>query len=221
MILSNMLYPPIIRTGTRSFPLRPTAVLAALVVPLAFHAVGQADAALQEGAFVTTWTTTSANQAVTIPVGGHTGNYTVDWGDGSAPTTHAADATHRYATPGTHTISITGDFGRFYLPGGGADNAARLTSIEQWGDVPWSTIHVTWNGLDGEIRDYRVSWAKVGDSYLTWTDHTGNAFPTNSSHTITDLEEGAEYKVIVRARYQDGPPGPWSGELTVTVEGTG
>ena len=122
------------------------AVACALMAVLAVLAAAPAWAQADGDPFITTWTTTATNQAVTIPVGGHTGNYTVDWGDGSAPTTHAADATHRYATPGTHTISITGDFGRFYLPGGGEDNAARLTSIEQWGDVPWTSMEEAFRG---------------------------------------------------------------------------
>ena len=61
----------------------------------------------------------------------------------------------------------------------------------------------------------------MGEPYLTWTDLSGNAFPASPSQTITDLEEGEQYKVKVRARYSSGSPGDWSGEFTVTVAGTG
>ena len=50
-------------------------------------------------------------------------------------------------------------------------------------------------------RDYRVNWARVGERFPTWTDLSGNAFPTSSSYTITGLDEGVRYKVKVRARF--------------------
>ena len=88
--------------------------------------------------FITIWRTDAADQTVTIPVGGATGNYTVDWGD-STVSTHVTDATHAYAARGDHTVSISGDFERIYLRD--ATNAAGLASIEQWGDVSWTTMH--------------------------------------------------------------------------------
>ena len=83
------------------------------------------------------------------------------------------------------------------------------------------TIRVTWDAPSETPGDYRVSWAKAGEAFLTWTDLDGNAFPTGPSHTITDLEGGEEYKVKVRARYDSGGPGDWSDVFTVTVAGTG
>ena len=59
----------------------------------------------------------------------------------------------------------------------------------------------------------------MGEQFLTWTNLTGNAFPTASSHTIPGLEGGAEYEVKVRARYGDSA-GAWSDVSTVTVAGT-
>ena len=81
-------------------------------------------------------------------------------------------------------------------------------------------IEAVWNAPGETPTDYRISWAKTGESFRTWTDLTGNAFPTGTSHTISDLEDGAEYKVKVRARY-DGTAGDWSDGVTVTVAGTG
>ena len=43
--------------------------------------------------FVTTWRTASPNESITIPVGGSTGAYTVDWGDGTV--VQASPGTHR------------------------------------------------------------------------------------------------------------------------------
>ena len=81
-------------------------------------------------------------------------------------------------------------------------------------------IEASWASPSETPIDYRISWAKTGESFRTWTDMTGNAFPTDPSHTISDLEEGEEYKVKVRARYA-GSAGDWSGEIIITVARTG
>ena len=97
-----------------------------------------------DGSFVTTWKTTSAGETVTIPVGNAAGNYTVHWGDGNV-TTHTSDATHTYAAAGNHTVRISGDFTRIYLTGD-SDNAAKLVSIDQWGDVRWESMNGAFRG---------------------------------------------------------------------------
>ena len=81
-------------------------------------------------------------------------------------------------------------------------------------------IEASWASPSETPIDYRISWAKTGESFRTWTDMTGNAFPTDPSHTISDLDDGEEYKVKVRARYA-GSAGAWSGEITITVARTG
>ena len=73
---------------------------------------------------------------------------------------------------------------------------------------------VTWEAPTEAPTDYRVIWARVGESFLTWTDLSGNAYPTSPTSTVTGLDEGVRYKVKVRARYSgigDGRPGSWSG----------
>ena len=80
--------------------------------------------------------------------------------------------------------------------------AVRLSSNQP------GVLEVSWDSPSESPRDYRISWAKVGENFKTWTDSSGNAFPTSASHTITGLDKGVRYKVTVRARYQDG-----SGEL--------
>ena len=83
------------------------------------------------------------------------------------------------------------------------------------------TIQAAWDAPGETPRDYRVAWAKVGESFLGWRNLDGNAFPTSPSHTIAGLEEGEQYQVKVRARYGSGGPGDWSGVVTITVAGTG
>ena len=60
-------------------------------------------------------------------------------------------------------------------------------------------------------------WAIAGESYTTWSDSDGNAFPAGESYTITGLDSGETYNVRVRARYSSEPPGPWSDEAEADV----
>ena len=78
-------------------------------------------------------------------------------------------------------------------------------------------LEVTWDAPTSTPRDYRLSWARVGENYKTWTDSSGNAFPTSPSYTITGLDEGVRYKVKVRARYAGEPNGGWSAQAEAVV----
>ena len=91
-------------------------------------------------------------------------------------------------------------------------------------------LAITWDAPSRAPSDYRVTWKKSDGKWPSYkNDNTvdgGNAFPTVTSHTVSDLEEGAAYKVRVRARYYDGAgnlteSGPWSdppAELTVSAQ---
>ena len=68
-------------------------------------------------------------------------------------------------------------------------------------------LTVSWNAPSDTPVDYRIAWARASESYKTWSDSSGNAFPTSPSYTITGLDHGTLYKVQVRARYS-GSPGP-------------
>ncbi len=96
------------------------------------------------------------------------------------------------------------------------DAPRSIGSVTLASTVP-GVVEASWDAPAEEPGDYRIAWAKVGEGFRTWTDLTVNAFPTTTSHAITDLEEGAEYKVMVRARY-DGGSGDWSDQYTVTVK---
>ena len=67
-------------------------------------------------------------------------------------------------------------------------------------------------------------WAPIDQAYKTYTDPSGNFYPTTNSQTITGLTENAQYKFKIRARFtepQDGKKaGPWSSEVTFTVSAT-
>lgn len=108
--------------------------------------------------FITTWKTdnpgVSEDNQITIPIIGPAVNYTVDWGDGTPPTTHTGYATHTYATAGTYTVSITGVFPRIFFAAGGDKD--KILTIEQWGDNPWLSMHSAFWGcanLRGNFTD--------------------------------------------------------------------
>ena len=99
--------------------------------------------------FVTTWKTDnpgiSANNQITIPtIPGETYNYTVDWGDGISDSDVTGNITHTYATPGTYTVSISGQFPRIYFNFDG--DREKLMSIDQWGNIEWSSMERSFNG---------------------------------------------------------------------------
>ena len=100
--------------------------------------------------FVTTWRTASPNEPITIPVGGAAEAYTVDWGDGSTSANVAGDQSHAYKHAGTYTVTITGDFERIYL-NNNSTNAPKLKSIEQWGDVSWTSMESAFDGASNMV----------------------------------------------------------------------
>ena len=90
-------------------------------------------------------------------------------------------------------------------------------------------LAITWDAPSDAPDDYRVTWKKSDGKWTSYKDDNtalgGNAFPTGTSHTVSDLEEGTEYSVRVRARYHDGngnveQSGPWSTTQEITVSAT-
>ena len=80
-------------------------------------------------------------------------------------------------------------------------------------------LAITWDAPSRAPDDYRVTWKKSTARWPSYRNENtvegGNAFPTGTSHTVSDLEEGTEYSVRVRARYYDAndnltESGPWS-----------
>ena len=110
--------------------------------------------------FVTTWETSGANEMITIPTTGTGYNYTVNWGDGTADTTHTdssnPSATHTYATAGEYEVRITGTFPRIYFNNASGDNKTKITAINQWGNQAWTSMENAFFGvsnLAGQATD--------------------------------------------------------------------
>ena len=77
-------------------------------------------------------------------------------------------------------------------------------------------LEISWDTPAATPLDYRVNWARVGESFPSGLDEPGNAFPTIPSFTIMELDQGVRYQVRVRARYQVSN-GDWSAPVEVVV----
>jgi surface protein len=110
--------------------------------------------------FITTWKTdnegASGDTQITITTATSDQNYTVDWGDDSEDTVVAGEITQTYASAGTYTVSINGDFNNFVF--NAASNTAssdtdakKLLSVEQWGDIQWSTMANAFNDCENLV----------------------------------------------------------------------
>lgn len=105
--------------------------------------------------FVTTWKTDnpgiSEDNQITIPTfSGENYDYMVDWGDGSTSENVTGDIIHTYATPGTYTVSISGDFPRIFFNDDDIFNSLgdedKILSVEQWGSIEWSSMEKSFSG---------------------------------------------------------------------------
>ena len=101
---------------------------------------------VSQRAFISTWKTdnagTSANNQIVISTGGAASNYTVDWGDGAQDSQITGDITHTYASVGTYTVTIRGDFPRIVS----CTDEDKLLSVEQWGDIQWQSMASAFSG---------------------------------------------------------------------------
>src|SRR5690606_29004357 len=50
------------------------------------------------------------------------------------------DITHTYLEPGIYTVSISGDFPRIYFYSVNGTSSAKIKSVEQWGDIEWTSM---------------------------------------------------------------------------------
>lgn len=96
-----------------------------------------------QAAFVTTWKTDNPgfSDDDQIKIGTSIGNYNyiIDWGDGQINTNVQGDITHTYATPGTYTIKIIGEFPQILFAANTDEN--KILSIESWGDIEWRSMN--------------------------------------------------------------------------------
>ena len=95
-------------------------------------------------------------------------------------------------------------------------NSRAVTNVQLRSNHP-GELTVSWNApSESRSRDYRVMYAPIDEDFKTWSDASGNAFPSAASITFTGLDQGVSYKVKVRARY-NGSSGDWSGQVETLV----
>ena len=99
--------------------------------------------------FITTWKTDAANQTITIPLSG--ADMTIHWGDGTNSTGIFGDATHTYTNPGIYEVSVYGGLEAISLDGN--PDAAKLVSIDQWGDASWVTMESAFKGASNMVYE--------------------------------------------------------------------
>ena len=103
------------------------------------------------GAFITTWRV-AANDTITITnTAPAPGSYRVDWGDGTRSTYDCAanvacNAPHTYVAGGDYQVGIVGAGFQNIVADSPVGNGARLRTIEQWGDIGWTTLAGAFEG---------------------------------------------------------------------------
>jgi surface protein len=136
--------------------------------------------------FVTVWKTdnagTSASNQITIPTNtSYTYSYTVNWGDASSNTYVVnTPPTHTYATPGTYTVSITGDFPCIKFAYGG--DRLKLLSIDNWGIGTWKSFNNGFNGCSNVVGTFTASPILGAAADLSYMFAACSVFNTNISN---------------------------------------
>ena len=71
-------------------------------------------------------------------------------------------------------------------------------------------IVVTWDAHPDGHKDHRVAFKPVDGKFQPASDTEWNVYPLDSTVTLTGLVPGAEYRVLVRARFADGTISKWA-----------
>ena len=145
--------------------------------------------------FVTVWDVVD-DKTIRIPVGGATGTYTIDWGDGNTGTGVSGDQEHTYAQPGIYTVRISGDFTRILL-GGDPANSQKLQSIEQWGSIQWSSMESAFAGASNmryNADDYPdLSGVSSMSQMFSSTDNFDADISRWDTSSVTDMSHMFSY----------------------------
>ena len=87
---------------------------------------------------------TSAADQFTIPTNGTGYNYDISTSDGQSISGATGNTTITFPSPGSYTVSITGDFPTINFNNTG--DKLKLTNISNWGSIAWSTFNDAFYG---------------------------------------------------------------------------
>ncbi len=112
------------------------------------------------------------------------------------------------------------------VPVGAGESSPRLGGVSVSSDAA-GELRVSWDAPEREAFEYRVRWAREDLGYLSyWQPNEagrGNEWPAGDATSVTlrGLDEGAVYKVTLRARFHDAGGGvsasPWTPEASAAV----
>ena len=131
---------------------------------------------------------TALGLTVDIPLFGTVSGVTIDWGDGTTPTTGintAGTNSHTYGSAGNYVIEIDGNFTGYGWEGATptAANVAAITGVTQWNLVGGASTLIS---LRGAFRDH-VNLITVPDTLLSTIVLLPKAFlgATSFNHDIS------------------------------------
>ena len=164
-------------------------------------------------AFKTTWNTAAPNEGITIPA---TGPYDIDWGDGTAESV-TGPKTHTYADAGNHAVTVSGGLTRINL-GADPDNAAKLASIDQWGDMEWTTMEGAFQGASNMAYGAADAPDLSGVANMTGMFGGSSAFNGNlSSWDVSGVTDMAN--MFESAENFDGDISSWNVSSVTDMDG--
>ena len=95
---------------------------------------------------------TVSGSTFTIPTTGTGYNYNVEVVESSQTFIgQTGNCVITFPSSGTYTIKISGDFPRIYFPITASTNRVKLISIEQWGDIDWTSMNFAFSGCSNMI----------------------------------------------------------------------
>ncbi|MBA4744203.1 MAG: BspA family leucine-rich repeat surface protein [Muricauda sp.] len=95
--------------------------------------------------FITTWKTETDGETIHMGINNdYNYDFTIDWGDGTVEELTQANNiqethTHIYATAGTYTVAIQGEFSAIDMSF--PASYENLISLEQWGNIQWKSFN--------------------------------------------------------------------------------
>jgi surface protein len=148
---NNFISGSLVFTPSKDLPANEILVKIATFSTSSYVEIGSA---VDPNLFITTWTTSADNEAITIPTSGIGYNYTVTTSDGRTFTNTTGDQTITFATAGDYDVSISGAFPRIAFSEGTGANAAKLIDIKQWGNIAWTNFTNAFRGCSNLVGTY-------------------------------------------------------------------